>query len=840
VKRQRPTRNNGRRGNVPVGDVTPEELSAIQASITGKEQAPSTRQQAGANVNWARVRDQLGDPFDVERIPLSRLRLMRRDPMLAFGLSFIRTPFARAKWFIDAKDNNGPNAEVAANVDWALRRIYASYVFQFMRILDFGFSGMAKRYEARQPSGTFITTDDSGNQTESPLWSQGNVQPIMWKPFVALAPEVIEPIFTGSGDFNGILYNQQNAPAAIGAVQQGDQATFKIDVYHALWATHEKESNDGNIFGYPRLGYAFRYWWSYWFRWAIADRAFEKKSDPGLVVRHPDTEVDLGDGTVISAREYALDMGERMRAGSTISLPSEVYMGEMDGKPSGIRLWDIETIKDAIDFNPFDKSFDYLDVAKLRSLWIPEQAFLEGKGGTSSRNVAKEMGESFTESQAVLGAQLVESINRWMIPQFLATNFPEFLTNGGAANIVMQGFADQDVDARNSIIQLIGQQDFGARELMKFTDLQKVLEDAGIPILPFKDQQAREAKIQAEQQAALGPPEAIAPVPGASAGAGQVGVQPSSTGFNAYVQPREIIYLSDSTTAFLEKLPSAVQYEDPQVRRAARELWQEWRSMYDEEYKSFAEFLSEQDTIELADVSEDIRRLARRIVKAWETNTDKLGRVLDRTTGIYKRVMDRAAKVETKRSKVKAEPEDARLDDWIKTHAAEFVSNVSFTTREELTDFLANRISEGVTDAKTLADDVRSHFEEFPDWKADRLARTEIRDAYNAATLIAAETAGAQVQALDGTGDELCKARNGQVFNVADAFQEREHPNGTLGWRILPVELTYQIDEDRSILPEGEDISFDSEGNVLYFSSDVPEETRTEYMLRVGELLVTT
>lgn len=836
VPRQRPTRT-GRPGapaQIENAEITPQEVSAIRSSVQGKEQAPSSRQQVGANVNWNRVRDQLGDPFDIERIPLSRLRLMRRDPMLSFGLSFIKTPFARAKWYINAHDSNGPNSQVAANVDWAIRRIFASYVFQWSNILDFGFSGVAKRFEERTPTGTYIAEDPTtGEKTDQPLWSEGNIKPVVFKPFIPLAPEVIEPLWTGNGDFNGILYNQQNAPASIGAVQQGDQASFKIDVYHALWATHAKEENFGSIFGYPRLGHAFQYWWSYWFRWAIADRAFEKKADPSTIVRHPDGSFIDEAGNEVQHRSYALEMGERMRSGATVALPSEVYFGEIDGKPSTTRMWDIEFTKDGTNFEPFDKSFDYLDVQKLRSLWIPEQAFLEGKGGTSSRNVAKEVGESFVESQAVLASQLVETINRWIIPQFLAVNFPEFIAANGTAEIVMQGFADQDVEARNEIIQLIGQQPVGAQKIMSIVDLSKILDDAGMPILPFAEQKRVEGEITAAMQAQLGPSAPVPPTPGSGSN-GSVGVVPTSTGFS-YIQPREVIYLSDSSSSFVERLPSSHQYSDSSVRRAARELWQEWYTLYGEEYRSFADFLAEQDGLEFADIPESVRKQARNLVRAWETNTDRLGKVLDRTTGIYKKVMDRAAKLETKRAKLEGTPDEAALERWITNHAAEFVSNVSFTTREELTDFIATRINGGMTDAKELATELREHFNEFPSWKADRLARSEIRDAYNAATLLAAQANGIdQVQAIDGTDDPVCKERNGKLFDITDAFLEREHPNGTLGWRILPVELSWRYADDDFDMPDGVGGLWDKETNTVIFSQAITDEERTEFLLTVG------
>jgi SPP1 gp7 family putative phage head morphogenesis protein len=160
---------------------------------------------------------------------------------------------------------------------------------------------------------------------------------------------------------------------------------------------------------------------------------------------------------------------------------------------------------------------------------------------------------------------------------------------------------------------------------------------------------------------------------------------------------------------------------------------------------------------------------------------------------------------------------------------------VSFTTREELTDFIATRINAGMTDVKALATEVREHFNEFPGWKADRLARSEIRDAYNAATLLAAQANGVDsVQAIDGTDDPICKERNGKIFNITDAFLEREHPNGTLGWRILPVELSWRYADDDFDMPEGVNGLWDKDTNTVIFSQAVTDEERSEFLLTVG------
>ena len=71
----------------------------------------------------------------------------------------------------------------------------------------------------------------------------------------------------------------------------------------------------------------------------------------------------------------------------------------------------------------------------------------------------------------------------------------------------------------------------------------------------------------------------------------------------------------------------------------------------------------------------------------------------------------------------------------------------------------------------------------FDQYRAERIARTELMFAYNAAALDSYGSMGVtQVQAIDGDDDEECAERNGQVFSLADAEAIEDHPNGTLDW----------------------------------------------------------
>src|SRR6266568_9262114 len=69
-----------------------------------QDQGPSVAAATSRWVDWGSMSDFLGQPFDSTRIPLSKLEQMRRDPMIAFGLYFIKVFLARAPWRIRCTD----------------------------------------------------------------------------------------------------------------------------------------------------------------------------------------------------------------------------------------------------------------------------------------------------------------------------------------------------------------------------------------------------------------------------------------------------------------------------------------------------------------------------------------------------------------------------------------------------------------------------------------------------------------------------------------------------------------------------------------------------------------
>jgi hypothetical protein len=74
----------------------------------------------------------------------------------------------------------------------------------------------------------------------------------------------------------------------------------------------------------------------------------------------------------------------------------------------------------------------------------------------------------------------------------------------------------------------------------------------------------------------------------------------------------------------------------------------------------------------------------------------------------------------------------------------------------------------------------------FDEYRAELIARTESARVLNDSQLETfREFDVEQVTAIDGDDDEVCADRNGQTFDIDEAMDIEDHPNGTLDW--VPV-----------------------------------------------------
>lgn len=526
-----------------------------------QSRVPSTQVQTQSWIAWSNMSEILGQPFDTTRIPLSKLEQMRRDSMLAFGLMLCKVPLVRAPWYIKSSD-----PQRASFIDGALRKIYGRFILAYTNSFDFGFSAIVKRFEYDYPDWTYVDHGSAGESTtgditEKKVWPNENVKALLWKPFMALSPRVAVPHWTSDGEFAGIDYSPGGGADAFGwsgapgfPFSNGSQSTISskqgkpgdIPLDWALWATNEKDSVFGSLWGYPRLGYAYRYWWSYWYKFGLSDRAFEKWADPPNIVHYPaDAGIDAH-GNAVDFADIALSIAEQARSGANVAMPSTVIRSDMD-RATNTREWELTQMESTANFDALNATFEYLDVQKLRAIMVPEQAVIEGKGGTSSRNVAATMGDLFQESQAVVMQEIDDAINRFLIPQLLEANFGP---GGAGCTKVTTGFDPQDVETMRLIVTGFANTAPGQLPV----DMREMMVRLGIPLLSHTAFQ-RELDRQAELAAKATPPQQ----PSVSGGpkTAQAGV--TKTGL--YETPNELINLDQPVVEEVNEEPTEDEME---------------------------------------------------------------------------------------------------------------------------------------------------------------------------------------------------------------------------------------------------------------------------------------
>ena len=650
----------------------------------------------------------------------------------------------------------------------------------------------------------------------------------------------------GRGEFTVAacnLFEQMCIPTDPGAGQKAEWHNIKLDreyyeglVYSLEVPPYNHYISNGNItqnslWGFPRIGYAYRYWFSYWLRWAMYDRYFERKSDPPYIVYYPNDPLNGEvDANGVSMKTHALAIGDAAKSGGTIALPGDFSRG-WDDRPTGNREWEVKELEIAGDLGHFVESFEYLDKMKIRALLIPDQALMGAGGATSNRNAAEQEIDMFMASEASEMEQIDDEINRYIIPDLVAANFPD---RNVTATKVTTGFDDADIQTMMEIIRVVGQSDQNA---LKAVDFEGILEAIGIPSINHDEIVRREEKIREEIENAN--PEPIQPVPGEQAGVDEEGF---------YIQPKEVIKLSEREN-FAQDFPATKHYQDEEIVGIASRINQDWNSIYNDIYEDIANYLSSQqfseetDSINFAD--DEARKLADRILEGWNFGTEKARGIFDRTKNRIREIIERAGRRELQRIRTNPDwqPDTEAVAEYLEERGLLYVKAVSETVKAEVASYLAEQIRQGKT-GEEISQGVRDHFNEFPGWKADRLVRSEVRDAYNFATLEAGQQAGIKVvQAKDaqlGDTDAECIERNNQFYSIPQALVEtlKEHPFGTLEWKLIPnVESVSEVTVEASDL-EGEEIGFfDEETGTIYFSDEATEFEISEFRELLGELL---
>lgn len=825
--------------------------------------APSVRQQTQSEIiNMRLLQSQLGNPFSSRRIPFPILRDMLADPMLAMGLFYIKTPLIRADWSMAS-----PDAQLAAAVDEAFRPIASWLTIKQCGALSYGYQPMVRRFKLGQLSSVYRDPHSDDPESDKPVWTSKNVEPLLWNIPLSLAPEHCLPKWNERGEFDGFTFSiiPIPNPMLIGMSYNYTEQTipgYNIPIDWAMWCINEQEQNFGSIFGTPRISRAHRYWWSYWHRWNLADRSFEKKADPSLQVYYPTSQpdgIDVNDPDpsapkLENTQARALALGSQVRSGSTLAIPNDMMM-DQEGKSTNQRQWELKYLEGGENFDLLDKSFAHLDLLKVRALFLPESIFLGGRsqntgGQTTSKNVSTPI-EVFDESQQLLADEHDYEINEVMIPQFIAANFPEKV--GTPCKKITRGFGSADTEIVKQLLQLIGQ----TKGIVLPVDTRQLLREANIPLLTTQQQKVMEEKVAKEAEA-MQPP-VMNPEKTGMQGY-NAGVTKTPLG-NVYVAPPQLINLeSKPHQDFLRALPEITPFEDAAVRASAVRLRKTFLTRYEKQIKSFTEHLKDHTPLQLAQPQQEPEEqefkgmlpsvavaAATAIVASWFAQQPE-DKTLNLMTAIVMKIVGRAGERELHLAHL--DPDSFDKDgtkDWVDGYVSRSMSSIDKTIQKEMVDFLSDELQKTVDPAK-IVEDAENHFSDTSETHAERVARATTRDSYNYGMLAAGKDAGVeQVQAHDASDgddpdtDPKCVERNGKIYPIEMALQEEEHPYGTLHWSYLSTEkLSIQKIAEFPLnleVPQGSRAAYDDENEVLYVVDDVTDAEESEYALTIGSRL---
>jgi len=380
-------------------------------------------------------------------VSIETRKRMRLDPQIRLALAAIKAPIMGLGWRAEAVDGS-----LARFVESALRPLWRSLVHSALNAVDFGFQAHEKVWQV----GTVEVEEPRG---EGGPRLRTYRDAVTYRKLKDLDPASVVILADEMGNFAG--FRQLSTDVVVPSEK-------------AFVVTCEKEW--GNLYGTSRLDAAYEPWYRCRVVYASCNRYFERKGDPPIK-GHAPAEIRLDeDGNEVNSLDEANAVIHSLRAGGTAVFPDE---RDEHGHPR----WDFEFMLDDKRADMFIGYIEHLEVMKLRAMLVPERVLThEGAGGTYA--LAQEHTDTFLRSEELLIQELLDHVNRYLIPQLVFYNFgpaapPVHITTSGLSRSsrelmkeVLLGVLDAERTADEG----------GRPNLAAVIDTVKLLEELNLPL----------------------------------------------------------------------------------------------------------------------------------------------------------------------------------------------------------------------------------------------------------------------------------------------------------------------------------------------------------------------
>lgn len=386
---------------------------------------------------------------EAPRGKLNTYRQMLTDDTIALGMAIVKAPIVAAGYSFACEDDAPEGAHEF--IDTQISPIVKPYKGAALRALSYGWAPWEKVF------GISV---------------EGGVMRVVLSKLKPLLHDITK-IGTDrdTGQFAGFRQSGQ----------QGEDVTVPLE--SSLLFTHDREGD--NHYGRPRLENSRLAWHQYRETAAGAARYDRKIAGAWVVVHYPkgNTRTDKGDTPNF---EVAKELAAGIEASKPIVIQNEWAKSTGREDKVDATQWKIEVLSDSSSKqSSFGERLNYLDKKKLRGLFVPERAAMEGTGGTKAD--AESHADIIIATAEDLYGDMLETLQKHVIDQLLELNFGKEAR--GTVKIEPTPMIDRDRDILVEAFRALLSSPGGFEYLSGNSDLIALLESLGVPLLAEGDRE---------------------------------------------------------------------------------------------------------------------------------------------------------------------------------------------------------------------------------------------------------------------------------------------------------------------------------------------------------------
>jgi hypothetical protein len=382
------------------------------------------------------------------RLPTHTKLEMLRDPVIAMAQGFISASLVKARRAIECVDEDKRRFFEAMFRSWE-----REFILQAAQAVSLGSCGLIKRFAFQVPEPVEID--------EPPVWTAAAV-PYIVRGFDAVYPLGSFPRFDNKGRiFQGM-----------------DTSDGRVDVFFSLWITIGQARAFGAYGGSGRLENVYRDWWAKQFGRDLYLVWLQKQINPATKAGYPPGKTSSGK----AHQDIALAVGDSVRSGSTVALPTTVYsiVDQMTGdeRLSAVQQWTLDFLESSRSVGQFHEVDDHHDQKMSLGMLLPPQMYLNVKqsalGGPTTADVLTKLAEDLLLIDA---ADIDRHVNEYVFPAVARANFPP---DSPPVRVRTVGLAPESRTQLFEIVRsLLGRMDIDPSAV----DMREALDRLGIPLL---------------------------------------------------------------------------------------------------------------------------------------------------------------------------------------------------------------------------------------------------------------------------------------------------------------------------------------------------------------------